>query len=105
MNQEYALARWREDGAKHDPTLYFISQRHGRLFIWLNVSGNLGWYAPEINKQGKMVGIRNEALPQPTPEESDIERKQFNWQFKLISPRQRKKIEELLASYIQNPHN
>jgi hypothetical protein len=98
LNQEYALARWREDAAKDDPPFYTVQPRHGRPFVWMNVGGNIGWYAPELNNTGEVVGLRGEAWPQPGAAEDDETRRILNWQFKLISPKQRRKLAQLLAN-------
>ncbi len=99
MNQDWALAQWRADAAKNDPPFYTVRLLHGgRPFVWLNVAGNVGWYAPEIDATGKMVGIRAEAAPQPHADETEETRRMLNWQFKLISPKQRQKLEFLLSN-------
>jgi len=97
-NQEYALARWREDAAKDDPLFYTIQQRHGRPFIWLRVAGNVGWYAPELNATGEVISLRSEALPQLNDNETAKDRAALNYAIKLISPKQRQKIARLFST-------
>lgn len=69
----------------------------GRRFVWLNVGGNVGWYCPEI-RNGEMIGIRSIALPQPQEGETPEDRDALNYQFKLINPKQRRKIVALIPS-------
>lgn len=96
-NQDGAIALWRIDAAKDDPPLYTVKEKLDRQFVWLNVGGNIGWYAPEI-KDGEMVGIRSIAYPQPREGESPEDYIALNFAFKLISPKQRRKIEALLKT-------
>lgn len=103
LNQEYALARWREDAAKNDPPFYTVQQRHGRPFVWMNVGGNIGWYAPEVNEAGEVIGIRGEAYPQPHADETPEDRAALNYAFKLINPKQRRKLAHLLANVPDEP--
>jgi hypothetical protein len=97
FNQEEALALWRADGSRDDPAPYTVQRRHGRPFVWMSVYGNVGWYAPELNPAGEMVGIRSEASPQPNAREDAETRHLLNWQFKLINPKQRRKLAHLIA--------
>lgn len=97
LGQEYALARWREDAAKDDPPFYTVHQRHGRPFAWMRVGGNVGWYAPETNAAGEVIGLRGEASPQPSKDENDETWRILNWQFKLINPKQRRKLAHLFT--------
>lgn len=90
-NQDWVLARWREDAAKDDPALYTARFMHGRIFVWLSIGGNIGWYAPEISN-GEMIGLRSEATPQPDIDETPEMRSALNYLFKLVSPKQRVKI-------------
>lgn len=97
-NQDYVLARSREDAAKDDPPFYTVRQMCGRPFVWMNAGGNVGWYAPEL-KDGEVVGLRSICYPQPWPGETDRDRKAFNFAFKLVNPKQRRKLAHLLASF------
>lgn len=97
MSQEWALARWREDAARNDPPFYTVEQRHGRRFVWLSVGGNAGWYAPQLDAIGNMIGIRSEAYPPPRTDETHKDRASLNFAFKLVGPRQRRKIEEAMG--------
>lgn len=96
-NQEWALARWREDAAKNDPPLYSVRNMLDRAFMWLRIGGNVGWYAPEI-KMGNLVGVRSIALPQPWDGETEEDHKSYNHNFDLISPKQRRKIERIMEA-------
>jgi len=95
-NQDGALAQWRADAAKNDPPFYSVQHRHGRPFVWMNVGGNVGWYAPEV-KAGEVVGFRGESWPQPSEDEAEEDRAALNYAFKLINPKQRRKLAHLLA--------
>jgi hypothetical protein len=83
QNQDYALARFREDGAAGDPELYTKQVRHGRLFVWLNIAGNTGWSEPVFSEHEGLTGLKPEGMP-------------VSYQWKLVSPKQRRKIEHLL---------
>lgn len=105
-NQDWVLAQWRRDAAKDDPPFYTVREFfRGDRYIWLSIGGNVGWYWPEM-KDEKLVGIRAMASPKPPkydwslmPKESPDEYRHLNWRFKLVSPKQRIKIEHALQQY------
>lgn len=44
FNQDWVLARWREDRAKDDPELYAVELHCGHQCVWASINGNVGWY-------------------------------------------------------------
>lgn len=93
LNQDWVLARWREDRAKDEPALYSVSDTG---CIYLSINGNAGWYRPEV-RAGELTGIRSVALPEPMAGESPQDRKAYEYEFALVSPKQRRKIVAALA--------
>lgn len=80
-----------------DPPLYTVREMYGRVFIWLTVKRNVGWYWPEI-VDGELVGLRlmgYTPLPGETPEQA----RSLNWNFKWIGPQQKRRIETAMAEF------
>lgn len=97
-DQQWALARFREDGSRNDPKFGEVQIRHGLEFIWLDVDGNVGWYHANIH-DGEIVDFRGEAFPQPHPEESFDDKKALNYAMKLLSPKRKKKIIDAVMEF------
>lgn len=91
LNQDYALASWREAAAASDPSLYSTRRMNNGVFVWLSIAGNVGWYFPLI-KEGKLTGIRSIALPRPSIEEPPNDKAALGYALKFVSPKQATKI-------------
>ena len=96
-NQDGVLALWRANAAKDDPPFYSAKKMLGRTFVWMNVVGNVGWYAPEM-KGEEVIGLRSISLPQPSGEESQEDRAALNYVFRWVNPKQRRKLAQLLKT-------
>lgn len=83
LNQDWALARWREDTKRHlnEPPHYTVKEIFGARHIWLRVQGNDGWFLPtfENGKLNTLVWALGG---------------DFNWNLpRIINPKQARKIE------------
>ena len=96
LNQDWVLARWREDAARDDPPFYTLTTLFGLPCAWLSLNGNTGWYTLEFDGPA-LTGVRSIASPPPSPAESPDERRARNHAFKLLSPKRRRKIEALFS--------
>lgn len=98
FDQQWVLARFREDGSRNDPKSGEIRIKHGIEFIWLDVDGNVGWYHPNV-VDGEIKDFRAEGFPQPHEGEAEEERRVTNFALKLLSPKRRKKIVDAVMEF------
>jgi hypothetical protein len=91
LNQDFALARFREEAIRRDPALYSTGIVHGVIHVWLSISGNVGWYRPEVSN-GELRGLRPECVQGPDEYEDPQWTFHFNYPFRITSPKQRVKI-------------
>jgi len=97
LNQDWVLARFREDAAKGDPKPYTVTDQFGGA-IWLSVNGNVGWYRWVV-KDGALTQLRSITMPVPNANESPEDIAVFNYEFKLVGPKQRAKILTAIANH------
>ena len=58
MNQDYALARWREDSDRTFPEQYAVKDG----MVYMSINGNDGWYIPVFVGES-LVSLTSEAAP------------------------------------------
>lgn len=82
-NQDWVIARWREDRTKNDPPFYTVEMRHGRPHIWMSLNKNVGWYSVEIT-DGRLVELHSEGSG-------------LDSQIEYVGTQLRRRIEEAMA--------
>lgn len=98
FDQQWVLARFREDGSRNDPKFYTVKTIGGYELIWMNVNGNVGWYYPNIIN-GEIVDFRQEASGPVFPEETEGDRRVLNFALKYLSRKARKKIVDAVMEF------
>lgn len=91
-----------------DPPLYSVREFFGALYIWVGIKGNIDWYWPEI-KAGRLIGIRPMHLGLPLTndcflgEETQEQRRRYNYCFKWVGTQQSEKILRIMLNYPHAP--
>ena len=84
-NQDWVLARFREEASKNDPKPYAAEIRHDAPHVYTSVNGNTDWYRVELSPAGALLSVESEGCLEVT---------------KFVSPKQRTKLLRAIESQI-----
>lgn len=95
-NQDWVLARFREDESRFDPPFYATSLIMGRIFMWLSINRNVDWYGVEM-ADGSLSCLRPIYVWPPYPGEPPEEKAVVN-KMRYVGEMQRRKIERIMKN-------